>query len=79
MVVLAAIGGFVAGMLWFARIPVLNPVEAYCRGNVEGYRMATPGEPNHAALAESEANCFTNLTAEPGYLEQFGYRGPLRP
>jgi hypothetical protein len=78
MFILAALGGFVAGMLWLASLPVLDPVAAYCRGNIEGYHMASAGPPDEAAMVEAEKNCYENLMGEFD-LEKFGFRGPLVP
>lgn len=77
--VLAAFGGAVAGMMWMARIETVDPVASYCRGNIEGFYMTQPRQPVLSEMEEAEANCVVNLGLNPGYLAEYGYRGPLLP
>lgn len=79
LVAMAAIGGFVAGMMWLSNsTPQLNAVNAYCRGSVEGFYMTKERAPAVAQMELGEKNCRDSIADSYDFSER-GFRGPLLP
>lgn len=78
---LAGVGGFVAGMMWLANTtPVpMDPISAYCRGNIEGVYMAGNGAPTEEGLDSGENYCAKSIKEGLFDFAKNGYRGPLLP
>lgn len=79
LVAMAAIGGFIAGMMWLANsTPQVGTIDAYCRGNIEGYHMARSETPTVAEMELAEETCRENIRLGLDF-GGHGYRGPLVP
>lgn len=72
MLLLAAVGGGVAAMLWYSNsFQQLDPRQAYCRGYVEGLTQKAATQPD-------EDFCLQSIIEGLDFNE-IGLRGPLLP